>query len=378
MLEQLKEISSQNMNDAQSLPFEAYTSNEVYEKELQTIFENDWVFVCHEKELEQENDYFSMILANEPIIIRRLKDGSIKAFSNICRHRGTMLVKEGFGNEKKLVCPYHAWTYDDAGKLIAAPFSKKHEVNKEEHCLKQFACEIWQGLVFVNLSGTAQPLSNRYKEVEKYLDMFNYKEATKAFKTPFDSWQSNWKLAVENGIESYHLFMIHKETLETVTPTKEAFYLEGGDDYTVTAGAMKDSSINLNWLFGENKSKDFYVLISLPPSFVGILTYEGLGWISINPTSATTCEVRSAGVNAYGSAGSKSEQEFSNAFLQEDKEICEAVQKAMKSKYSKGGKLLEVERIVVDFHNYLAKRMFGIDKQSYHVSDECYEWFEEK
>jgi len=378
MLNELENIASQDISKAESLPFGAYTSNEVYEKEMQSIFENDWVFVCHEKEIAEENDYFSMILADEPIIIRRLKDGSIKALSNICRHRGTMLVKEGFGNTKKLVCPYHAWTYDEKGKLLAAPFSLKEEVNKEAHCLKEFSCELWQGLIFINLSGTALPLSSRYKEIEKYLEIFNYKEATKAFKAPFESWDSNWKLAIENGIESYHLFMIHKETLETVTPTKEAFYLEGGADYTVTGGAMKDSSINLNWLLGENKSKDFYVLISLPPSFVGILTYEGLSWIAINPKNATSCEVRAGGVNTYGSAGSKSEQGFSNAFLQEDKEICEAVQKAMKSKYSKGGKLLEVERIVVDFHNYLAAKMFGVNNGNYHVSDECYEWFKQK
>lgn len=375
MFEHIKEVAQAPMHTAQSLPFEAYSSKKFYDLEKQHIFRDEWVFVCHEKQIENEGEFINLTIADESVLIIRGSDGKIRALSNVCRHRGTKLTCETKGECKKFVCPYHAWSYGDDGKLLGAAFAHKDELDKNTHHLHQFNLEIWQGLVFINLSGTAETLGNRYKEVEKYLEQFNYKACIKAFESPSEQWTSNWKLAVENGIESYHLFMVHKETLETITPTKEAFYLEGGKDFSVTAGKMKSRSGGLKeWIFGENKTKDYYVLLSLAPNFVGILNHESLSWIAIFPTGEENCEVHIAGVNPYGTGGSKDEQEFTQAFLAEDKEICEMVQTNMHSHYAKGGKLLDIERIVVDFHHYIASRVFNSDVEPYYISKEAREW----
>jgi len=372
MSENIIKIAQAPMSLAQSLPFEAYTSEAFYAQEEKHIFQDEWVFVCHEKQLASKGAFMTLTLLNESILIVRGSDEKLRALSNSCRHRGTKLTCESKGECKKFVCPYHAWSYGDDGRVQGTPFAEKGEVDKQAHKLHEFNLEIWQGLVFINLSGTAKPLGDRYKKVEKYLEQFNYTACTKAFEAPREQWDCNWKLAVENGIESYHLFMVHQETLETVTPTKEAFYLEGGKDFSITAGKMKSSTGKLTqWLLGENKESDHYVLLFLAPNLIAILSYESLTWISIFPTGTNSCEVHVAGVNAYGSQGSKEEQEFSQAFLAEDKEICEMVQGNMYSHYAKGGKLLEVERIVVDFHHYLANRVFKSEVEGYYVSEEA-------
>jgi phenylpropionate dioxygenase-like ring-hydroxylating dioxygenase large terminal subunit len=375
MFQHIKEIAEAPMQTACSLPFEAYSSKEYYKLEKEHIFQDEWVFVCHEKQIANEGEFINLTIADESVLIVRGNDRKVRALSNVCRHRGTKLTCETKGKCKKFICPYHAWRYGDNGELLGATFTHKDELNKNIHHLHQFNLEVWQGLVFVNLSGTAQPLGDRYREVEKHLKQFNYSACTKAFEAPSEQWASNWKLAVENGIESYHLFMVHKETLETITPTKEAFYLEGGKDFSVTAGKMKSVHGNLKeWIFGKNQTKNYYILLFLAPNFVGILTYESLSWIAIFPTQAENCEVHIAGVNPYGIRGSKDEQEFTQAFLTEDKEICEMVQTNMRSHYAKGGKLLEIERIVVDFHHYIASRLFNSDVEPYYISQEAKEW----
>lgn len=375
MFEEIRRSAEAPMHNAKSLPFKAYSDTEYYKLEEQYIFRDEWVFVCHEKQIPNKGEFLNITLINESILIVRGADDKIRALSNTCRHRGTKLTCEPKGECKKFVCPYHAWSYGNDGKLLGAAFTLKNELDKKAHNLHQFNTEVWQGLVFINLSGTATPLGDRYKEVEKYFEQFNYSACIKAFTSPTEQWASNWKLAVENGIESYHLFMVHKETLETITPTKEAFYLEGGKDFSITAGKMEGVNGGFKeWLFGENKEEDYYVLLSLAPNFVGILNHESLSWIAIFPTGEESCEIHIAGVNPYGTGGSKDEQEFTQAFLEEDKEMCEMVQTNMRSHYAKGGKLLEVERILVDFHHYLASRVFGSRVEEYYASDEVKKW----
>jgi len=370
VFESLAHAASAPFGEAKSLPFSSYLDTPVYRLEKENIFHSDWVFVCAENELPNSGDYFSFFLADEPILLLRGKDGQLRAMSNVCRHRGTLLQDVGIGNATKIVCPYHAWTYDHSGELLGTPYTYKNEISKPDHCLPHFHLEIWNGLVFVNLSNNPTPLSTKLSGINKYLDTFDFKRFTSAYSGETERWNANWKLAMENAMESYHLFKVHRETLETVTPTKQAFYLEGAADWSVTAGKMKGVSNKLlNWVMGaDNEIYEHYLLISIPPNFVGILTYESFDWISVLPNKEIHCTVRAAGLNESGSAGGSDETAFVNAFFSEDKQICERVQTGMSAQYSKGGKLVELERIVIDFHHYLAKRLFSMKTPERHIS----------
>ena len=345
---------------ANCLPFSLYSDEAVYQLEKAQIFHGDWVFVCAERQLPKPGDYFSLTIAEEPVVVVRGSDEQLRALSNVCRHRGTLLKDEGVGHTKQFVCPYHAWAYQNDGKLIGVPYAEEGEVNKAKHCLPQFALEVWQGLVFVNLDGKAQPLAKRFAPIERYLSIYGYSRFNVHYPGTTEHWQCNWKLAMENAMESYHLFKVHRKTLETVTPTKQAFYLEGGSNWSLTGGRYTDTSGMLTkWLVGEGSPVDrHYVLVSLPPSLVGILSSDSFAWINVDPSGATECTVRLGTLSTQGSV-SQSEAEFIATFFAEDKMICERVQKGMRSTHSRGGSLIDMERVVVDFHQYLASRVSG-------------------
>ncbi|GAA5314814.1 MAG: aromatic ring-hydroxylating dioxygenase subunit alpha [Candidatus Pelagadaptatus aseana] len=346
--------------DAECLPFSLYRDRAVYELEKQKIFYADWVFACAAKQVSERGDYFAFTLADEPIVIIRGQDDQLRVMSNVCRHRGALLNVEGFGKARKMICPYHAWTYNDDGQLLAAPLAADHEVDQSRHCLPQFAVEVWQGLVFVSLNDGAEPLADRYQGIERYLALYGSDQFDHFYEGKLEHWQCNWKLAMENAMESYHLFRVHRDTLETLTPTRQAFYLEGGADWSLTGGQYKHPPGKLTqWLMGgADVTQEHYVLMALPPGFVGILGRDSLAWINVLPTGPDSCTVRSGALSFSGKVD-QAEEQFTDAFFAEDKAICERVQRGVNSQFGRGGSLLEVERIVVDFHHYLASRIAG-------------------
>lgn len=370
--------ASEQIERAVALPFQSYTDKEVFQLEKVKIFHQDWVFICSAKELPQRGDYFAFFLAEEPVMLVHGDDDRIRAFGNICRHRGTLLNEEGFGNSPKMVCPYHAWTYDLQGKCIATPYAQKGEVEKQCHSLLTFKVEIWNELIFVNLSKDAAPLRPKLRGIEKYIQLFGVERFTETVgDRKSERWNANWKLALENAMESYHLFKVHSETLEKVTPTKSSFYLETSGDWTITGGKIEEPKKSfLSWNTDSDDIYSRYVLISLPPSFVGILSYESFDWITILPKNHQQCLVRAASRREPGYTLSGAEEHFVKTFLSEDKNICERVQSAMTAVYSTGGKLLNIEKVVVDFHNYLAARLFQSPSPKPYVSDLVEQFFE--
>lgn len=346
---------------AESLPFSAYTDPDVFTVECAKIFSKEWVFVCMQGELPTPGDYYATILANEPICVIHSDDGSLRAMSNVCRHRGTTLLDDGFGKvDKYITCPYHAWAYRTDGALEAVPYNKIIAVEKAAHRLTQFRISIWNGLVFVNLDDTAPPLEERLSGINDYLRLFAPETFTEVNQGDVELWETNWKLAMENAMESYHLFKVHKTTLETFSPTRDAYYIAGSSEWALTGGLTQRKKGIVEKLLGSqhNELYDHYMLVSLPPSFVGVLSYGSFGWLSAHPVNETTTKIRSGATHAGGSMqGTAQMDAFTKAFFLEDKEMCERIQRGMRSRLSKGGKLVDMEQVVVDFHNYLGVRL---------------------
>ena len=350
---------------AHSLPFEAYTDSSVLDEEMRQIFAKEWVFVCMEGELPKAGDYFAMTLANEPVIIIRSEDLTLRAFSNICRHRGTVLLDEGFGKvDKYITCPYHAWAYDKAGALKAIPYNKIIAVDRDQHQLTTFQVDVWNGMVFINLSPDAPPLKERLTGIDELLQLFQPASFNQTQAGEIEIWQTNWKLAMENAMESYHLFKVHESTLEVVSPTSDAYYIAGSSEWSLTGGATTG-------LTGADKSDlyNHYILVQLAPSFVGILSYGSFAWLSAHPIDANSTQIRS-GATYLGEGMAGRSDDFTKTFFQEDQDICERVQRGMNSKLSRGGKLVDMERVVVDFHQFLASRL-GDSQPSAYFEDEA-------
>lgn len=368
MADSIREAALSPAGRARALPFAAYTDPDVHRLEMDRIFGRDWIAICASASLANPGDHFAHAIGGEPVVVLRGDDGKLRALSNVCRHRGTLLQDDGFGAAKKFVCPYHAWTYDLEGNLRGVPVPGNVEIDKSAHCLPQFRVEEWAGVVFVNLDASAESLASRLVGLERYLDPFDMSGFdTPTPPKPLETWDANWKLIVENGIESYHLFKVHRDTLETMTPTKGAFYLEGSARWTATAGWYKgvDPTASAEHPTAGLVGKG-YVLVSIPPSFVAILTEDSWGWLSVFPTAADRTVVAEGSLrrgrpSLLERASKAVEENFVTAFLAEDRAICERGQRGMAARRSQGGQLVELERVVADFHHHLAWRLFGAE-----------------
>ncbi len=377
-LEKIQQTAMHPLESAKSLPFSAYTDPAVLAAETQTIFSKEWVFVCMAGELQEVGDYFAITLANEPIIVLRDDNRELRALSNICRHRGTTLLDEGFGKvEKYITCPYHAWAYSKQGALEAIPYNKVVAVDVAEHQLPSFSVATWNGLVFVNLDPNARPLAERFAGIDQYLRLFKPATFDQVSQGEVELWCTNWKLAMENAMESYHLFKVHQSTLETFSPTRDAYYIAGSSEWTLTGGKTQRKKGFLEKVLGRiyNELYDHYVLVSLPPSFVGILSYGSFGWLSAHPVDSQYTQIRSGSTFTAGAMDDSVQMmEFTKAFFLEDKEICERVQKGMMSPSMQGGKLVDMERVVVDFHQFLGARLGNTNPTQLFEDEAASQW----
>jgi len=347
--------SSTQFDPTRALPNSTFRDHVWFAAELNAIWHADWVFACTEAALPEPGDQVPVTIGRQPVLLIRNQDSDLVAVSNLCSHRGTKLVEEST-NAKRIQCPYHAWTYADSGRLLSVPFSAKGEVNKADHCLPSYRVESWHGLVFVSLNPDVEDLATRFAAVDAALNTTDLDALHHWPEQNLDeTWDCNWKLAMLNAMESYHLFHVHPETLEPFTPTKDSYYLAGSARGSVTGGLGSDGSR--------------YELISLPPGFVGVLSTDGnFIWTAVQPLAIDRCRLRFGA--AYGSpppardasrltrwvyqAGTAAAEAMALPdFLPEDRAICERGQRGALGDFEPGP-LLEIERVVQDFGHYLA------------------------
>lgn len=192
-----------------SLEQRFYTDPEIYELELEQIVTRSWVLAGHMTQLPEAGDFRVLNVANESAIIVRSQDGAIKAFANICRHRGSIVCLEERGNQRKFTCPYHGWMYDTDGKLIAAR-DMPENFSKEDHGLHQLPVEIVHGLIFVCFCKDPPSIEAARRELQEPMAMFDFDSLKVAAQKVYPI-SANWKLAVENYSECYHCAPAHPE-----------------------------------------------------------------------------------------------------------------------------------------------------------------------
>ncbi|MEJ2274527.1 MAG: aromatic ring-hydroxylating dioxygenase subunit alpha [Woeseiaceae bacterium] len=198
-----------NHRPGYSLPQGFYTDPDVYALELERIIYRNWILAGHVAELPASGDFKTLTVAGESAIIVRGDDGEIRAFANVCRHRGSLVCVASRGNTHKFQCPYHGWTYGLDGRLLAAR-DMPGGFDTARHALKPVSFGIVHGLMFVCFSDRPPSLDGCRRDMAEPMTMFGFPQLKVAAHRVYDI-PANWKLCVENYQECYHCATAHPE-----------------------------------------------------------------------------------------------------------------------------------------------------------------------
>ncbi|MGH8223147.1 MAG: aromatic ring-hydroxylating oxygenase subunit alpha [Woeseiaceae bacterium] len=199
----------ENHRPGWSLDQRFYTDPSIYELELERIITRNWILAGHQSQWPVPGDFSVFRVASESAIIVRSGDGELKAFANVCRHRGSLVCLEQRGNKRKFECPYHGWVYDTDGNLLAAR-NMAEDFDKSTYGLHRVSLDIVHGLVFVCFSDDPPSLEGAKRDLAEPMAMFDFKNLKVAAQKVYPI-AANWKLAIENYQECYHCATAHPD-----------------------------------------------------------------------------------------------------------------------------------------------------------------------
>lgn len=206
------------------LPVEAYTEQAWFEREQAEIFSKTWQFAGFVEDVAEAGDYITVQAGLNNILVVKGKDQRLRAFHNLCRHRGTQLLRVSGKSQKALTCPYHDWTYSLNGELLSVPEEKKEfpNLDKKKLCLQRASVETWLGMIWVHPDPKAESLLHWIGEAQHYIgphdpeSLIEYAEGATEHTI-----HANWKVVVENYIDGYHLSHLHSSTLAMYNHQKQ-------------------------------------------------------------------------------------------------------------------------------------------------------------
>lgn len=203
---------------------EAYTNEELFNLEMETIFEGNWVYACHESQLSNPGDFLTLHLGRQPVVVLRNNEGELKAYLNTCSHRGAMIVREAKGCKKTFSCPFHGWTFDLAGKLVDVPYEERGgypaQFDKADYSLKQIPkLDSYRGFVFASFNAEVGSLESWLGDTRTFIDMI-VDQAPEGLEVLAGSstytFKANWKVGYENQADGYHAIATHGNYIRTV------------------------------------------------------------------------------------------------------------------------------------------------------------------
>ena len=196
--------------DGRSLPAWTYSDPEFFALERERVFASSWQIVCHASDVPNVGDWHTLDYLGESVIVVRGSDDKLRAFTNVCRHRGSRLVDGSSGCAHKLVCPYHAWTYDLDGALSGVPDSASYPgLDKARHGLAPVSLEIWRGFVFVRLVGESPSVAEMMAPYEALIEPYRFEELRALGRVTLRPRTVNWKCIGDNYSDGLHIPVAH-------------------------------------------------------------------------------------------------------------------------------------------------------------------------
>jgi phenylpropionate dioxygenase-like ring-hydroxylating dioxygenase large terminal subunit len=327
-----------------TLPWSWYSDPELLRLEQERIFRHAWQYAGPVEHAAAPGEFFTCSVGDVPVVVVHGRDGRLRAFLNVCRHRGSLVV-QGRGRRETLQCPYHAWTYGLDGRLLAAPRARQEPgFETEGIVLRELRVEAWGPLLFVHPDADAPPLEQALGPLPQHLAEGGIDLDRLRFRRRSDfEVACNWKIAVENYLECYHCAVAHPGFSAVVDVSPRAYRLEthahGSSQFGPSRNGIGPVEGQFHWLWPVTK---VYVLPGPPNLAAGPVTPAG--------AACTT------GFLDYFFAEDVSDEQveellaFDNQVGLEDRALVESVQRGVASGLVDEGRLMpESERLLAHF-----------------------------
>ncbi|MFV9452267.1 aromatic ring-hydroxylating oxygenase subunit alpha [Rhodococcus sp. NM-2] len=206
-----------------------YTSPEIFQREMDTIFRKGWVYVAHESEVSEPGDYLTRRIGHDPVVVVHGKDGKIRVLLNRCSHRANKLCNAEMGNANSFRCPYHGWTFSNDGSLTAVPMRNGYgeafqKVRSELGMAEAPRVDSYGGFLFASLAADGISLQEHLGNATKAIDRLLNLSPTGTIDLR-SNWMkhlhhANWKMVVENNVDGYHALFTHASVYDAIRPAK--------------------------------------------------------------------------------------------------------------------------------------------------------------
>ena len=340
-----------------TLPASWYSDPAVYAREQERIFRRSWQYACDIGQVAEPGQFATVQAGEVPLVVVRDKAGELRAFVNVCRHRGH-LVAAGCGKRETLQCPYHAWTYDLDGSLRAAPRSEREPgFDRSQWGLSPALVDTWGPFVFVNPDLEAASLADTLEDLPSLMVERGVDPAKLEYRGRSREWivEANWKIVVENYLECYHCPVAHPNFSRMIDVDPDQYLLSNGTWFSSQFGPVAVQRPNGRPLpyepEGEVRASQFHfgwpnwTLNTLPgPPNVRMLVFEPMG-----PERTKTY------LDSYWGPGTPDDlieemDAFSTEVGQEDTDLVASVHLGLKSGMIPQGRLLlDAEHLLQHF-----------------------------
>ena len=384
IVEQIAEAASRPLSRAITLPPRAYTDEGHFAREADAILRAEWICIAHVSQLPAAGDYVAVDLLDEPLVALRGRDGLVRVLSRVCPHRAADILPVSMdvpreGHLNSLVCPYHRWAFDFDGALKGCPAMERAEdFAVSGWRLAELHCEIWEGFVFVNLDGRATPLREQYAEFRDIVAPWDCARLRLVVQLEWEC-DFNWKVMVENWMESYHHLGIHHTTLNPIMPAQTTWtepehphFIRAHLPYAPAIAAMVRAAAE-----GGPPMPGFRPIAGVPverqlewglflglPCFMFLTAGDRVIWYRLLPDAAGKCRLLTTMLVAPEAIADPEyratlaiETEGLRAFHVEDMQINRAVQRGLRSAHAVRGRLSHLEEPVWLIQRYVARRL---------------------
>jgi phenylpropionate dioxygenase-like ring-hydroxylating dioxygenase large terminal subunit len=369
LLRRLADLADTPLAEATAMPPEMYRSAALYELERERLFRREWLCAGLAAEIPNAGDYLTFAIDDQPIFLVRGEDGRVRGFANVCLHR-MMRLLDGRGSCRRIVCPYHAWTYGIDGRLVGAPHMKRTAgFEPRTLALPEIRTEVWDGWIYATLNEDAPSVARLLEPLGEIV----LKYGTPAY-VPVASedyvWNTNWKLLTENFMEGYHLPVAHRRTVGAWFPADSTAF----PDRTFDAFTYQTFAKTLDAKYGvaherntrlQGTWRQTSVMPTIYPTHMYVLAPDHLWYLSLRPKSIGEVHIRFGVALAPEVAASLAEPDaakrelvqFFDRVNEEDRAVVEAIYRGAQAPLSRSGRLSWLEREIHDFIGYLARRL---------------------